>query len=32
MLEDDLLGVVTYDDRLAEASRHLGFPTFAPGG
>lgn len=30
-LEDDLLGVVTYDDRLAEATRLLGFPVLAPG-
>ena len=31
MLEDDLLGVVTYDDRLAEATGLLGFPVLAPG-
>lgn len=30
-LEDDLLGVVTYDDRLTEATRLLGFLTIAPG-
>lgn len=30
-LEDDLLGVVTYDDRLADATRLLGYPTLAPG-
>ena len=31
VLEDDLLGVVTYDDRLAEATRLLGFAALAPG-
>nr|WP_237770234.1 hypothetical protein [Ornithinimicrobium sp. CNJ-824] len=31
ILEEDLLGVVTYDDRLAEATRLLGFPVLAPG-
>lgn len=29
--EDDLLGVVTYDDRLGGATELLGFPVFAPG-
>ncbi len=29
--EDDLLGVVTYNGRLAEATRLLGFATVAPG-
>ncbi|MFK5634043.1 type II toxin-antitoxin system VapC family toxin [Ornithinimicrobium sp. LYQ103] len=31
MLEDDLLGVVTYDERLAEATLLLGFSALAPG-
>ncbi|WP_131105482.1 type II toxin-antitoxin system VapC family toxin [Ornithinimicrobium sufpigmenti] len=31
LLEDDLLGVVTYDERLADATRLLGFPVVAPG-
>lgn len=31
LLEDDLLGVVTYDERLAEATRLLGYPVLAPG-
>lgn len=31
LLEDDLLGVVTYDERLAEATRLLGFSAIAPG-
>ena len=31
LLEDDLLGVVTYDERLAEATRLLGFFVLAPG-
>ena len=31
LLEDDLLGVVTYDERLAEATRLLGFSVLAPG-
>lgn len=30
LLEDDLLGVVTYDERLAEATRLLGFSAIAP--
>jgi hypothetical protein len=30
-LEDDLQGVVTYEDRLAEATRLLGFSAIAPG-
>lgn len=30
-LEDDLQGVVTYDDRLARATRLLGFTAIAPG-
>jgi len=29
--EDDLLGVVTYDERIAEATRLLGFSVLAPG-
>lgn len=29
--EDDLVGVVTYDDRLAEATARLGFTVLAPG-
>lgn len=31
LLDDDLLGVVTYDERLAEATRLLGYPVLAPG-
>ncbi|WP_134773049.1 type II toxin-antitoxin system VapC family toxin [Ornithinimicrobium flavum] len=31
MLEDDLQGVVTYDERLAEATRLVGFLVLAPG-
>ncbi|MFB9733255.1 type II toxin-antitoxin system VapC family toxin [Ornithinimicrobium kibberense] len=31
LLEEDLLGVVTYDERLAEATRLLGFSVLAPG-
>lgn len=31
LLEDDLLGVVTYDERIAEATRLLGFSVLAPG-
>lgn len=27
---EDLAGVVTYDDRMAAAARHLGFETLAP--
>lgn len=30
-LGDDLEGVVTYDDRLAEAAHHHGIPVIAPG-
>lgn len=30
-LEDDLLGVVTYDDRMSAATRLLGYPAIAPG-
>ncbi len=30
-LEDDLLGIVTYDERLAQAARRLGFAALAPG-
>lgn len=29
--EDDLLGVVTYDERLAAATELIGFPALAPG-
>lgn len=29
--KDDLLGVVTYGDRLAEATRLLGFAPLSPG-
>lgn len=28
---DDLAGVVTYDDRMADAARELGLKTLAPG-
>lgn len=28
---DDLTGVVTYDDRMADAARELGLGTLAPG-
>ena len=31
LLEEDLLCVVTYDERLAEATRLLGFSVLAPG-
>ena len=31
LLEEDLLGVVTCDERLAEATRLLGFSVLAPG-
>lgn len=29
-LGDDLVGVVTYDERQAEAARHLGLPVITP--
>lgn len=29
-LGDDLEGIVTYDDRLAEAAHHYGIPVLAP--